>query len=197
METIKLKLFSQAISKLVMSGLITLLAFSANLTMLANHAAIAAATNGIDTFVSGDVDDEILWLARTIYSESKRAEEQTLVAWVIRNRVESPYFPDTYRDVVLQKGQFSGMHATDAQYWTNTSLDYDDESEAWTTALSIARAVYFADPILRPLPAGVLHFYSPISMSGRTPTWAADLTPVQSVRDGDAVRFAFFAGVMK
>lgn len=196
MENKNLKHFSATISKWLVSGVVTLLAFSTNVTMLANHAAIAATTDGIDTLVSGDVNDEVLWLARAVYSESKRAEEQTLVAWVIRNRVESQFFPDTYRDVVLQRGQFSGMHANDAQYWTNISLDYDDESPAWDTALSIARAVYFADPILRPLPGTVLHFYSPISMSGRTPSWAADLDPVHSVRDGESVRFAFYADVM-
>ncbi|MEK7606389.1 MAG: cell wall hydrolase [Patescibacteria group bacterium] len=195
MENKNLKLISETLSKWLISGVVTLLAFSTNITMLANHAAIAATTNGVDTFISGDVNDEVLWLARAVYSESKRAEEQALVAWVIRNRVESTFFPDTYRDVVLQRGQFSGMHATDAQYWTNISLDYDDESPAWDTALSIARAVYFADAVLRPLPATVLHFYSPMSMLG-TPSWAKDLSPVHSVRDGESVRFAFFANVM-
>ncbi len=188
---------SQTISKWLISGVVTLLAFSTNITMLANHAAIAATTGGVETFVSGDVDNEILWLARAIYSESKRAEEQILVAWVIRNRVESSFFPDSYRDVVLQKGQFSGMHATDPQYWVNVSLDYDDESPAWDSALSIARAVYFADPVLRPLPATVMHFYSPISLT-HAPAWAEGLEPAHMVRDtdSDSVRFAFYADVM-
>ncbi len=188
---------SQTISKWLISGVVTLLAFSTNITMLANHAAIAATTGAVETFVSGDVDNEILWLARAMYSESKRAEEQILVAWVIRNRVESTFFPDTYRDVVLQRGQFSGMHATDSQYWTNVSLDYDDESPAWDSALSIARAVYFADPVLRPLPATVMHFYSPISLA-HAPAWADGLEPAHMVRDtdNDTVRFAFFADIM-
>ncbi len=34
------------------------------------------------------IDNETLWLARCIYSETKRPEEQELVAWVVRNRVE-------------------------------------------------------------------------------------------------------------
>ena len=37
------------------------------------------------------IDNETLWLARAIFSETKRPEEQILVAWVIRNRVETGY----------------------------------------------------------------------------------------------------------
>lgn len=196
MTSTSLQTISFTISKFFISGVVTILAFGVNAAMLANHAAVAATTGGIDEFLAGDVDSEVLWLARAIYSESKRTEEQTLVAWVIRNRVESPFYPDTYKSVVLQRGQFSGMHATDAQYWVNVSLGYKDTSPAWDSALSIARAVYFADPILRPLPATVLHFYSPISMDG-SPSWAKGLEPAHTVRDlkTNDVRFAFYADI--
>lgn len=139
---------------------------------------------------------EILWLARAIYSESKIPEEQLLVAWVIRNRVESDQYPDTYEGVVLQWGQFSGLHATDKQYWNNISLNYDDTSPAWDSALEIADAVYFANGALRPLGEDVLHFYSPISVK-YNPTWATGTDPVHIVKgeSADGVRFAFYAGI--
>ena len=35
------------------------------------------------------ITPEILWLARAMYSETKRPHEQELVAWVVRNRLES------------------------------------------------------------------------------------------------------------
>src|SRR5688572_27065202 len=165
-------------SRVALSTLIAFVSFSMNIALLSNHTAVASA----EGIVSTKIDEEILWFARTIYSETKKPEEQTLVAWVIRNRVESKYFPDTYKEVVLQQGQFSGMHATDKQYGVNMSMDYNDESPAWDSALSIARAVYSADPILRPLPADVTHFYSPISVS-RTPSWAAATKPAHEVRD--------------
>jgi spore germination cell wall hydrolase CwlJ-like protein len=180
-------------SKLGIGVLMTLAAFSINIALLSNHAAVASTADaGFE-----EIDQEVLWFARAIYSETKKPEEQTLVAWVIRNRVESDFYPDTYKEVVLQQGQFSGMHASDRQYSTNIALDYDDSNDAWNSALSIARAVYFADPILRPLPAGVMHFYSPVSVT-RTPSWASEKEPAHIVRDPatNSVRFAFYADIM-
>ena len=173
--------------------LVLLMAFATNIGALTNHAAVAAvAGSGYEA-----IDQEVLWLARALYSETKKPEEQALVAWVIRNRVESPLYPDTYKEVVLQYGQFSGLNARDKQYNVNVSLGYGDTSSAWDSALSIARAVYFADPILRPLPAGVMHFYSPVSVVV-TPKWAQGIEPSHTVKDPatNTVRFAFYADVM-
>ena len=48
------------------------------------------------------IDTETLWLARCIYSETKRPAEQELVAWVLRNRVETGYRGQTtYESTVL------------------------------------------------------------------------------------------------
>ncbi len=185
-------------SKFLISGVVTLLALGINAGVVANHVAVAATASGVDAFLKGDVNGEILWFARTIYSETKVPEEQALVAWVIRNRMESDLYPETYKEVVLQKGQFSGMHPSDAQYWTNVTLDFEDHSPAWDSAVSIAKAVYFADPILRPLPKTVMHFYSPVSVK-QTPSWAQGLEPAHTVRDAKTnnVRFAFYADINK
>lgn len=185
--------FQTIVSKIGIGALMTMAAFSINIALLSNQSVLAATADSGST----EVSEEILWFARTIYSETKKPEEQTLVAWVIRNRVESKYFPNTYKEVVLQQGQFSGMHATDKQFATNVSMEYADESPSWDSALSIARAVYYADPILRPLPGTVTHFYSPISVS-RTPSWAAATKPAHEVRDPatNSVRFAFYADIM-
>lgn len=190
MKNTKIKKVTAFISKIAVSSLLAALAFTSNITLLSNHAEAAS----IDVLGSSEVDDEILWFARTIYSESKDAGEQRLVAWVIRNRVESDLYPDTYKEVVLQKGQFSGMHPSDRQYSINTSLDYDDSSPAWDSALSIARSVYYGSSLLSPLSSEVMHFYSPISVIN-TPSWAAGLEPAHTVRDTgtSAVRFAFYA----
>lgn len=185
--------FQKLVSKLGIGALMAVSAFSINIALLSNNAAIAA---GAEPRFE-EIEQEILWFARTIYSETKTPAEQTLVAWVIRNRAESGIYPGTYKEVVLEPGQFSGMHPTDRQYAINISLDYDDSSPAWDSALSIARAVYFADPILRPLPAGVMHFYSPVSVT-RTPSWASVTEPAHVVRDpgNGTVRFAFYADIM-
>jgi len=55
--------------------------------------------------------DEISCLARAIYTEA-RGESlygRLLVGWVIRNRVKSSKFPNTYCKVVYQRRQFAGI----------------------------------------------------------------------------------------
>ncbi len=57
-----------------------------------------------------DLEEPTLWLARAIYSETKLPHEQELVAWVVRNRVETAYRGRrTYRAVVLDPYQFSAF----------------------------------------------------------------------------------------
>jgi spore germination cell wall hydrolase CwlJ-like protein len=140
-------------------------------------------------------EEEILWLARLVYSETKRPEEQVLVAWVVRNRVESKYRGDSYKEVALHDSQFSGLNSFDRNYRHNVTRNYDDESITWQNALSVARAVYFADDVLRPFPKTVMHFYSPISVRSK-PSWAKGSEPVQVVKDDDeSVRFAFYKDI--
>lgn len=53
-------------------------------------------------------DDEIDLIANVVAAESlnQGLEGQQYVAAVILNRIESPYFPDTAREVLYQQGQF-------------------------------------------------------------------------------------------
>ncbi|MDQ5927977.1 MAG: hypothetical protein QG633_415 [Patescibacteria group bacterium] len=191
MQNTKIKNLYRLFAKTAVCALIGALAFTSNITLLSNHAEAAS----ISVLGFSKVDDEILWFARTIYSETKKASEQELVAWVIRNRVESgAYGGDSYEDVVLARGQFSGMHATDKQYPTNISMSYQDSSPSWDSAVSIARSVYYADADLNPLSSDVMHFYSPISVMN-TPSWAVGLEPAHTVADPvtSRIRFAFYA----
>jgi len=150
----------------------------------------------IDKVSKTSENQEILWFARIIYSETKYADEQVLIAWVVRNRVETEYTGDTYREVALSSGQFSGLNAFDAQYRHNMSRGFDSEGAAWKSALLVAESVYHADVSLRPFSKTVRHFYSPISVSN-DPSWSAGLNATHIVRDPEtrSVRFAFYDGV--
>jgi len=141
-------------------------------------------------------EEEVLWLARLVYSETKRPEEQVLVAWVVRNRVEAGYKGKSYKEVALHDSQFSGLNSFDRNYRHNITRNYGDDGDAWENALSVAKAVYNAPEVLRPFPKTVKHFYSPISVRVK-PTWAKGSEPVQVVRDGsdNTVRFAFYDSV--
>lgn len=137
--------------------------------------------------------EEILWLARAVHSETDVVGEMSAIAWTVRNRVENEWYPSTYEEVVLQPYQFSGLNDFDYHYERNMARDFDTEDPIWHEALAIARSVYYADDTERVVPAGVMHFYSPVAVG--TPEWAIGLTPVKEFYGKRGVRFAFYQGV--
>ena len=144
------------------------------------------------------VTDDVLWLARCIYSETKRAEEQELVAWVIRNRVETGYRGESeYEDVVLDPYQFSAFNPGNPKRRLYTSLMPTADSPSFVQALEIAHDVYHAPAAERPFPTTTRHFYSERSMvGGRAPNWSRGHAPVNPTRYRvDPRRFRFYAGV--
>jgi len=149
----------------------------------------------IDESLAGAERDEILWLARILYSETKVPREMELVAWVARNRVESGYTGNTYEEVAKSKYQFSGLNSFDKQYWRNINMSYESKDPAWKNALDIANKVYYADDSERPFPSSVKHFYSPVSVA--KPTWAQGKRPYRVVSTGNGykIRFAFYDSV--
>lgn len=149
---------------------------------------------GGDTPVMTQTDKrEILWLARIMYSETKRADEQELIGWVVRNRVDTGYTGRTYEDVAKYSAQFSGLNPGDGRYEHNISRWYSSNGKEWETALKLAKEVYFADDSDRPLALTTRHFYSPHAVS-RTPAWAQNQEAVKLIKDPhtNQVRFALY-----
>lgn len=154
--------------------------------------------NPVPAFDASSVAEDVLWLARCIYSETKRAEEQELVAWVIRNRVETEYRgQDTYRGVVLDPYQFSAFNPGSRKRRLFMSLGAFSDAQGWQTALRVAHEVYYAANSSRPFPAETRHFYSEQSMRGRLrPVWAEGETPVQAAGYTiDPRRFRFYTDI--
>ena len=136
---------------------------------------------------------EVLWLARVIYSESKRPHEQALVAWVVRNRTENKFYSDgTYEGTALARSQFSGMHPRlDRHATRNLSMNYQTVGDpAWESAMRIAEEVYYSDGSNRPFDGDVQHFYSPIVIA--PPAWAYH---GEKVYETEGRRFAFYRGI--
>ncbi len=138
--------------------------------------------NPIPAYAASLVGDDVLWLARCIYSETKRAEEQELVAWVVRNRVETEYRGQgTYRGVVLDPYQFSAFNPGSRKRRLFMGLTPSSTAQGWQSALRVAHEVYYTGGDARPFPAETRHFYSEQSMRGRSqPAWAAGETPVRA-----------------
>ena len=146
------------------------------------------------------ITPDMLWLARAMYSESKRPREQELVAWVIRNRLESSYLGSkSIQEVVLRPYQFSAFNpgAPKAEYYAGLGLLSDEPK--WQRTLALARYVMLADPSLRPFSPKVRHFISPRSLAhpASTPQWALGQETVIPARSFtlDDERFQFFANV--
>ena len=121
----------------------------------------------------------VWYLALTIWAEARgegrRAME--LVAWVVRNRVESPRFPDTYPDAVTQRYQFSAWNPNDPNRpkLADPLGGPPADDRAWFTALEIAQEVIDAPASANPLP-GVYHYHD---TSIETPAWARGMEPVR------------------
>lgn len=155
-----------------------------------------ATTVDVEAAVTQADADEVLWLARVLYSESKIAREQAMIAWVTRNRLEQNFRgAETYKDVALSPKQFSGLNPSDEQYQINISRDYSTPGPGWDSALEVAETVYEASDEARPIPETVMHFYSPMSAAVE-PDWAVDKSPnlVIEGKRGEQ-RFAFYDGV--
>jgi len=147
----------------------------------------------------GEVDEPTLWLARAIYSETKLPHEQELVAWVVRNRVETGYRGEsTYREVVLDPYQFSAFNPGSSKRHFYTSLTPDTRLSSWQQALWIAHYVRHADPAYRPFSVETRHFFSERSMRDeRFPFWASHeqfVAPSLSY-EVDERRFRFYKEV--
>ena len=149
-------------------------------------------------FSLADVSDDVLWLARCMYSETKKPHEQELVGWVIRNRVETEYRgQSTYEGVVLDPYQFSAFNPGNPKRRLYTTLSPESDSESFRRTLAIAHDVYHARTTARPFPKKTRHFYSERSMVGRSaPVWSEGHRPVRPTGFRvDPRRFRFYSGV--
>lgn len=140
------------------------------------------------TQTTGPTEDELLWLARAVHSETKRSREMELVASVIVNRIESPHYPNHARTVVKEAWQFTGIHKGTARSLHLSMADYEGGPNAWRRAIRISYSVLSLPDTLRPL-HGVTHFYSPRSMRGQAqPDWARNQHPRYQIGN----RFVFY-----
>jgi len=146
------------------------------------------------------IDTETLWLARVIFSETKRASEQAVVAWVVRNRVDTRYRGKrSYQSVVLDPYQFSAFRPGEEKGVYYAGLTQYSRVPGWQTALKIAHAVKTTEDIHRPFSSKTRHFYSQRSMSGTAaPSWARGIVPVEieySSIEIDERRFRFYEDI--
>jgi hypothetical protein len=130
---------------------------------------------------------ESRWLGLALRSESDQPHEWLPIAWVIRNRVESRIYPDTYAGVVTQRQQFSYFNHFQRvdgpeEIFAAALEGYAGENAGWHDndylhACECASAVRRMPRWMAPFSPRVFHFWSPVSMvpKGSDPAWAEDL----------------------
>lgn len=154
------------------------------------------------------------WAALTIVTETNLPHEMPCIAWALRNRVASPRFPNTMKDVVLQERQFSAWNPWTHGKFKNRFPQEEIYHEMWKTldqptrdrlyplALEVAKFVLgsTADTNMKPAPAwnepfspDVCWYYSPVSMipKGSAPSWAAKAARTFTPSGIDPARFVF------
>ncbi len=152
----------------------------------------------MDVLPPQKIDVGTLWLARCIYSETKKPKEQRLVAWVLRNRVETEYRgSDSYREAVLDPYQFSAFNPGSPTRSFYINLDEVVQLPGWQRALRIAHTVRHLPDAARPFPIKTRHFFSQRSMPGhRYPDWANDRKLISLEEfEIDKHRFRFYSGI--
>ncbi|MEE1056937.1 MAG: Ig-like domain-containing protein [Acutalibacteraceae bacterium] len=107
------------------------------------------------TVTNGYTDDDLYCLAAVIWQEAGSSycsdRLQLLVANVVMNRVDSPYFSDTIREVITRKGAYGTM------YWDGVSIPVANDA---ITQTAIDRCYANAKKILdgyRILPENVIY----------------------------------------
>ncbi|NBJ16739.1 MAG: spore cortex-lytic protein [Dehalobacter sp. 4CP] len=108
--------------------------------------------------------EDVILLAKIIYAEARGEsfEGQVAVGAVVLNRVESPKFPDTIREVIYQPGQFSAV--------LDRQIELTPGDEAYQAALE---ALAGQDPS-----EGALFYYNPQTA---TDSWIKTLDVVKNI----------------
>lgn len=93
-------------------------------------------------------DDDLYWLARIISAESRGESQrgQIAVGNVVMNRVKSDKFPNTIKEVIFQKGQFSPV--------SNGSIN----KEPYEICIDSAKKVLDGEVVVG---EGIYYFYAP------------------------------------
>lgn len=134
---------------------------------------------------TGDFSDDTdqIILARALFGEARNTlvpdEARIAIGWVIKNRVISTGWPDTYLGVITKPKHFSAFNlGDDNRPFVENPLHKSNEIDkrAWENTYDIARKI-IEDEITDPT-HGANHYYDD---SISTPGWAKDQKPTLTI----------------
>lgn len=119
------------------------------------------------------------WVGLALVTESNQQHEWRYVASVMRRRLESNVYPNTYAEVITQPYQFS--HFNKYLHYHDIDVMFAEVLRDLRTDISAAKdcAAWVIDAPEWQLPFGprVLHYFSPVSMVPKfsAPSWAGGM----------------------
>jgi hypothetical protein len=129
-----------------------------------------------------DDPDQII-LARALFGEARSTlvpdKARIAIGWVIKNRVESKRWPDSYWEVITEPAQFSSFNTDDPNRpYVENPLHTDNkiDKEAWEHAYKIAGKIINSE-VLDPT-QGSNHYYDD---SISIPDWAENQKPTLTI----------------
>lgn len=130
---------------------------------------------------SDDTDQMIL--ARVLFGEARNTlvpdEARIAIGWVVKNRIESSRWPNTYWEVITTPSHFSSFNiGDDNRPFVEDPLHKNNEidKKAWEHTYDIARKIIEGE-IIDPT-QGANHYYDD---SISTPGWAKDQKPTLTI----------------
>jgi hypothetical protein len=115
-------------------------------------------------------DEELLWMARVMYTEAPTMRLMTYAGSTVIERVNMEEYPNTVRGVATQRWQFEGITRNAQNVRDLTLEDYGSQNLKWNLAVRSAHFILTTPERYRPL-KGIDHFWSPQSADKR-PNWA-------------------------
>lgn len=134
---------------------------------------------------TGDFSDDTdqMILARVLFGEARSTlvpdEARIAIAWVVKNRVSSSRWPNTYWEIITTPSQFSSFNIGDNNRpFVEDPLHKNNEIDknAWEHTYDLARKIIegeIPDPT-----QGANHYYDD---SNGTPNWAKDQKPTLTI----------------
>jgi len=146
--------------------------------------------------------EDAQWLGLVARSESDFPHEWQPIQWVVRNRIASKRYPNTFQGVITQPRQFSYLNqfnhlANDEAIYEAAIDGYAGDMEGWgennlDKAVNCAYHVLGLPRYRAPFSHNTFWFWSPISMrpKGSDPAWSKDLR-IFTLDGIDPQRFKF------
>lgn len=141
---------------------------------------------GIDTMYDYN---EIMFLAKTIYGESRGEGEESWykVGWTIKNRVEKEWRGKTsFKEVVLDSYQFSCWNEGDP----NRTVIENPSGKTWSKIFDVAIEIYYSDSRENTF-QNIYHYHDTSIVE---PYWGDGLTMVTFE---ESPKFVFYKGTYR